>query len=118
MPILPHGFQNMTQQPHPLQSFMVSARGPRYGTFTVLPSEERYSATPGVDHCAPSNNGMHIDNQHQKLLNIPDDSHLWGAEKAHKTLAHKSLSGHPGDRSSRSGTRAKDLCSLGSEDSA
>ena len=35
-------------------------------------------------------------------------------EKAHKSLAHKTLSGHPGHRASWSGTRANRLCSLGS----
>ena len=36
-----------------------------------------------------------------------------GPEKAHKTLAHKTLSGQPGHRSSGSGARSKRVVFLG-----
>ena len=40
-------------------------------------------------------------------------SYFYGAEKAHKSLPHKTLSSHPGHRSSRSGIRTKTFMFLG-----
>ena len=56
---------------------------------------------------------MHTSNRHPNLEPSP------GSRKGTENLTHKTLSGHPGHRSSRSGTRAQRFMflGLGSEDS-